>query len=194
MNFISKRHVIKIPSEINIIYCEKSQLLVITSNQNVKKIIKLKVKVYVLSARNLIVVTPYLFGKTSNILKKNSKHLQGTTAALLKTCLKNVSGLTCKKLKLVGVGYKVFEEISQNNTQKLLNFKIGYSHNLYYKIPQTITIKTHQSTKMFVSGYDSLLVSKVSSLLKSFKKPEPYKGKGILYNDEVLILKEGKKV
>ena len=192
MSVISKRHIIKIPSEIKVIYCEKSKLLIMQFNNVVKKVIKLKVKIYFLSEKNLIIVTPYLFNNKSSKSKKSYHSLQGTTISLIKKFVRDVFILTCKKLKLVGVGYKVFEEKSENI--KLLNFKVGYSHNLYYKIPENVTIKTSQSTKLFVSGCDSDYVSSVASLLKSFKKPEPYKGKGILYKDEVLILKEGKKV
>ena len=99
---------------------------------------------------------------------------------------------TCKKLKLVGVGYKVFE-IAHSN-YKLLHFKLGYSHNIYYRIPDNVEIVVSQSTKIFISSYDYTLVSAVSSIIKNYKYPEPYKGKGILYFNESIKLKEGKKI
>ena len=107
---------------------------------------------------------------------------------------KEVSSIDCKKLKLVGVGYKVFTIQTKNLGIKLLQFKLGYSHNLYYKIPTDINIEVRQSTKIFISGFDYNKVSQIAANLKKLKSPEPYKGKGILYFDEIIKLKEGKKI
>ena len=77
---------------------------------------------------------------------------------------------------------------------EFLNLKLGYSHSIYYKIPNTVSIKVLQSTKLFISGFDLNAVYKTAALVRGCKPPEPYKGKGILYSGEKVILKEGKKV
>jgi large subunit ribosomal protein L6 len=121
--------------------------------------------------------------------------LQGVVGSLIKQSLLEVSIPTCKKLKLVGVGYKVFDPKTQTkDNSRLLHLKLGFSHSIYYKIPKDITINVNQSTKLFISGYNYNKVYRTASVLRSFKTPEPYKGKGILYANEVITLKEGKKV
>jgi len=194
MKFFSKRHVVKIPSEISILYCKEKKTLLL-KNSYKQKLLNLQVKVLILKEKNIIIVTNYSFNKVSNKWKNSFKSLQGTTIALLKQAVVEISSITCKKLKLIGVGYKVFEsEIKSNKSFKLLHFKLGYSHSLYYKIPKDITIKIHQSTKLFIFGYDFNKVSQIASMLRNCKLPEPYKGKGILYSNEIIKLKEGKKV
>jgi len=194
MKFISKRYVIKIPSEISVLYCEKKNLLLIKCNDK-QKLLKLQVKVLILKEKNVLIVTNRPFIKMSNKWKNSFKSLQGTTVSLIRQALIEVSVITCNKLKLVGVGYKVFESKMTNCTNfKFLQLKLGYSHNLYYKIPKNITIQIRQSTKLFIFGYDISKVSQIAAVLRSCKSPEPYKGKGILYSNESIILKEGKKV
>ena len=193
MKFIPKRYIIKIPSEISIFYSEeKAQLLI--SDKVKKTIYNLKVKLKVIKDKNYIIVTSMPFSKIPNKQKKNKKSLQGSTFFFIKRLIKNFKTTSCKKLNLIGVGYKVFEINSLNDSYKLLHFKLGYSHNIYYKIPINLNIKIRQSNKLFISGYDSNLVSNSSSIIKSYKLPEPYKGKGILYFNESIELKEGKKI
>ena len=193
MKFVSKRYLIKIPSEIDVLYCEKNKKLVIKTN-SFTKLVALKVKVLIIKEKNVIVVTNLPFKKTSNKLRKQFKSLQGTTTALIKKALHEVYSVTFKKLKLVGVGYKVFDEKFSTTNTKLLHFKLGYSHGIYYKIPEGVLIKARQSTKLFISGHDFDKVSQVTSIIKGCRLPEPYKGKGILRSDEVIQLKDGKKV
>lgn len=194
MKLFSKRHVVKIPSEISVLYCKEKKTLLVKSPYK-QKLLNLKVKILILKEKNLIVVTNLSFNKNSSKWKSLFQSLQGTTVALIKQAILEVSAITCKKLKLVGVGYKVFNfETDKNANFKLLHFKLGYSHSLYYKIPKDITIKIHQSTKMFVFGYNFNKVFQIASILRSFKLPEPYKGKGILYANEIIKLKEGKKI
>ena len=193
MKFISKRYLIKIPSEIDVLYCEKNKNIVIKI-EFFTKLVPLKVKVLIIKEKNVIVVTNLPFTKTSNKLRKQFKSLQGTATALIKKALHEVSSVTFKKLKLVGVGYKVFDAKTSTTNTKLLHFKLGYSHSIYYKIPEGVLIKSRQSTKLFISGHDFDKVSQITAILKSCKLPEPYKGKGILHSGEVIRLKDGKKV
>ena len=192
MKFISNRYSLKIPREISLIYFEKQQKLLILNNY-VKILIKLQVKIKIIKNKNYIIITDIPFIETSNNLK-NKKILQGQTYFNIKKNMFNSKRLTSKKLKLVGVGYKVFEINNNNSDYNLLHFKLGYSHNIYFKIPHNLNITTRQSTKLFLSGYNSNLVSRIASIIKNYKYPEPYKGKGILYSDEIIQLKEGKKI
>lgn len=192
MNFISKRYVIKIPSETRIIYYKKKNLLLIKTHAK-KKLLHLNVKLLILKEKNVIIVTNHFSNEISNKLKNFSKTMQGITVSSIKQALLDLQVVSYKKLKLIGVGYKVFE--TQNSTnQKFLQLKLGYSHNLYYKIPENILIKTHQSTKLFISGSCLFDLSQCAAIIRNCKIPEPYKGKGILYANEIIKLKEGKKV
>lgn len=193
MKFISKRYIIKIPSEIIVLYCDKTQSLLV-QNQFFTKLLKVPVKILILKKKNLIIITNVSTKHSSLKLNKHLKSLQGTTTSLIKKILKEISSIKCKKLKLVGVGYKVFEVKTNKLNVNLLQFKLGYSHSIYYKVPEHIQIKVRQSTKIFISGYDYDKVSQVSANLKNLKLPEPYKGKGILYSNEIIKLKEGKKI
>jgi len=112
--------------------------------------------------------------------------------ALLKQTFLEVSLIVFKKLRLVGIGYKVFIEKFVNN--QFLILKLGYSHNIYFKIPNNIKIECLKSDKIFISGFSYTEVTQVASTLKAYKFPEIYKGKGILYENEKLLLKEGKKI
>lgn len=193
MKFISKRYVVKIPSEIFILYCKKkSQLLI--SNKTKKIIIDLKVKLKILKKDNCIIITDMPVKHISNKFKKIKKSLQGLTYFLIKKLIKNFKTTSCKKLNLIGIGYKVFEVNSEKFNCKLLHFKLGYSHDIYYKVPESLNVQIRQSNKLFISGSDTNLVSTSASIIKDYKLPEPYKGKGILYFNETIKLKEGKKI
>ncbi|EDV18574.1 hypothetical protein TRIADDRAFT_34975, partial [Trichoplax adhaerens] len=91
-----------------------------------------------------------------------------------------------KKLEINGVGYKV------NIDSDLLILTLGYSHDIIYPIPQGVSIKCVKNI-IEVSGCDKQLVGQVCADIRSLRKPEPYKGKGIKYEDEVILRKEGKK-
>jgi ribosomal protein L6P/L9E len=190
MRFVSKRCIIKIPSEILVFYCEKKNLLIL-KNKKKQKLLKLKVKIFLLNNKSSVLVTNQSFNKFSN---KQRKSLQGFTVSLIKKSISEISSVTYKKLALVGVGYKAFDASLPSKNLEFLNLKLGYSHSIYYKIPNTVSIKVLQSTKLFISGFDLNAVYKTAALVRGCKPPEPYKGKGILYSGEKVILKEGKKV
>lgn len=192
MIFISKRYCIKIPKEICLIYCKKKNVLLLKTQEK-KRVLKLSLKLLILKEKKLIVVTNQLSGINYLNLKNNIKIVRGLVVSLIKKSLIEIKSINYNKLKLVGVGYKVFEEKNSNN-QNFLHFKLGYSHSLYYKIPINLTIKTHQATKLFVFGYCKFNLSQCTSIIRKFKSPEPYKGKGVLFSDESIKLKEGKKV
>lgn len=93
------------------------------------------------------------------------------------------------KLKIVGIGYKVLFH------EKFLEFRLGYTHPIYYQIPQGITITTpkNKASILIIYGYDQYLVHQTAAEIRALKKPELYKGKGIRYYNEILNIKEGKK-
>jgi large subunit ribosomal protein L6 len=117
----------------------------------------------------------------------NLRVLAGTTRALLNNLLIGVSKGYERKLLLVGVGYRAQ---LQGTT---LNLALGFSHPVTYKAPQGISFDVPSQTEIIVKGIDKQLVGQVAADIRAFRPPEPYKGKGIRYADEVIILKETKK-
>ena len=191
MKNIVKKYIIKIPKKLSVFYSEKKRVITIVGPLK-KKSLKLKTQLFVSSKKKLIGVTSEPFQNISINEKKQLKVLQGTTVALLKQTILEVSVLFCKKLQFMGVGYRVF--LVEVSDRKLLQFKLGYSHDIYFKIPENITIFCLKSNKIFISGNFYEYVSQIASSIRSYKTPEPYKGKGILYENEKILLKEGKKV
>jgi large subunit ribosomal protein L6 len=191
MKTFSKRYSIKIPKNIEAFYCGKRQIMLINGPFG-RKILKLQVKIEMFEKDNSINVLGSPFKKLSNKDKKTTKSLRGTTVALIKQAFLEVSTTICKKLNLVGVGYKVFPV--ETELGNLIHLKLGYSHSLYFKIPETVNIKCYKADKLFISGHDLSLVAQTAALIRSCKVPEPYKGKGIVYSTETIKLKEGKKV
>ena len=191
MKNISEKYTIKIPSDINVIYSNKKKIITLAGVLS-KKSLKLGVQLLIIKSKNIIKVTPLPFFKISNNEQKKIKALQGTTVALIKQLIVETSAVLYQKLKLVGVGYRAFDVDTLKN--KLLLFKLGYSHFLYFKISNEIEIFCLKMTKLFIYGNSYRNVTQTAALIRSYKKPEPYKGKGILYETEKIVLKEGKKV
>lgn len=189
MNLL-KKFIIKIPKNIKIIYKEKNNLLLVLGPLK-KIIIKLNFKLVLLNKRNLIYVTNITDKKLNNVDKKNKLSLRRNNVIKIKQNLLNSSIIINKKLKMVGVGYKVFLDSRMDN---LLQFKLGYSHLVYYKVPKNMNVSISKSTIIYISGNCLNNVTQIASNIRSYKKPEPYKGKGILYFNEQIKLKPGKKV
>lgn len=118
--------------------------------------------------------------------KKGSKSLWGLTNALLNNALIGVVNGYTKKLELVGVGYRAKKEGSA------LILSLGFSHQVKFEPPQGVNVEVEENTKISVSGIDKQLVGLVASQIRSLKKPEPYKGKGIRYVGESVRIKPGK--
>ena len=118
--------------------------------------------------------------------------IQNTIVSLIKQVLIEMAATMYQKLKLVGVGYRVFSV--ENFEDYLLLLKLGYSHPIYFRIPLKTKIFTLKLTKLFLYGYSYQQLTFAASKIRLNKIPEPYKGKGILYENEKIILKEGKKI
>ncbi|MDD8016994.1 MAG: 50S ribosomal protein L6 [Bacteroidota bacterium] len=112
--------------------------------------------------------------------------LHGTTRANIANMVKGVASGFTKKLELVGVGYKA--EIKGKNLQLAL----GFSHAIVFRAPETIKIEAPTPTNIVISGFDKQLVGLIAAKIRSFKPPEPYKGKGVKYEGEYIRRKAGK--
>lgn len=117
---------------------------------------------------------------------KLNKSLHGLTRALIQNMIKGVTEQFQKTLDIVGVGYKA----EQKGENILIN--IGYSHPIFFMPPAGVTVQVSTPNQIVVSGIDKQLVGMISAKIRSFRKPEPYKGKGIKYSDEQIIRKAGK--
>ena len=113
--------------------------------------------------------------------------LSGTTRAILNNFVVGVQTGYEIKLLLVGVGYRAQIQGS------LLNLTLGFSHPVKFTVPAGITVETPTQTEVVVKGIDKHLVGQVAANIRRYRKPERYKGKGIRYSNEVIILKETKK-
>jgi len=82
----------------------------------------------------------------------------------------------------------------QISNTDVLHLKLGYSHNIYIKVPKTLKIFCLKANKFFIKGDSYTFVTQIAAVIRSYKTPEPYKGKGILYSTEKITLKEGKKI
>ena len=118
---------------------------------------------------------------------ENANALSGTTRALLANLVDGVSKGFEKKLTLVGVGYRA---AAQGDT---LNLSLGFSHPVAHKMPAGVKVETPSQTEVLIKGIDKQQVGQVAAEIRAYRKPEPYKGKGVRYADEVVILKETKK-
>ncbi len=113
--------------------------------------------------------------------------IAGTSRALIQNMVVGVSTGFERKLVLVGVGYRAQ---AQGNT---LSLTLGFSHPVKYVVPAGIHVETPSQTEIVIKGIDKQLVGQIAADIRAFRSPEPYKGKGVRYADEVIALKEGKK-
>ena len=113
--------------------------------------------------------------------------MSGTTRALLANMTQGVSAGFERKLELVGVGYRAQAQ------GKNLNLTLGFSHPVVYELPEGITAETPSQTEIILKGSDKQVLGQAAAEIRAYRPPEPYKGKGVRYADEVVIIKEGKR-
>ena len=118
---------------------------------------------------------------------KQSRAMSGTTRALVSNMVTGVHAGFEKKLQLVGVGYRAQVK------GKTLNLSLGFSHPVEYALPEGVTAETPSQTEVLIKGIDKQLVGQVAAEIRDFRRPEPYKGKGVRYADEMVRRKEAKK-
>jgi large subunit ribosomal protein L6 len=118
---------------------------------------------------------------------QNAGAMSGTARALVANMVQGVSKGFERRLALVGVGYRAQ---AQGNT---LNLTLGFSHPVSHKLPEGVKAETPTQTEIIIKGIDKQKVGQVAAEVRAYRKPEPYKGKGVRYADEVVQLKETKK-
>ena len=101
--------------------------------------------------------------------------------------MKGVSEGFVRKLTLIGVGYKAQAQGAN------LNLDLGFSHPVNYKMPEGVKVETPSQTEIILKGSDKQLIGQVAAQIRAYRPPEPYKGKGVRYSDENVIIKETKK-
>ena len=118
---------------------------------------------------------------------RSHKSLHGTTRQLVFNAVQGTKEGFTKELEIRGVGYQA------TNQGKYVVLQLGYSHDIYFQPPDGITISA-KKTEITINGINKQLVGEVAAKIRSFRKPEPYKGKGVRYKDEYVISKQGKTV
>lgn len=125
------------------------------------------------------------FAPTSDSTQANA--MAGTLRALVNNMVQGVSRGFEKKLTLVGVGYRAQAQ------GDALNLTLGFSHPVVHKMPAGIKVETPTQTEIVIKGIDRQVVGQVAADVRAYRPPEPYKGKGVRYSDEVVVKKETKK-
>lgn len=119
--------------------------------------------------------------------EQHARAMSGTVRALVANMVKGVSEGFTRKLTLVGVGYKAQAQ------GDVLNLDLGYSHPINHKMPEGVKVQTPVPTEVILTGVDKQVVGQVAAQIRAYRSPEPYKGKGVRYADEVVVIKETKK-
>ena len=118
--------------------------------------------------------------------EQSSGAMHGLTRTLISNLVTGVAKAFSRGIEINGVGYTV------ENKGDYVVFNLGYSHPIYYEVPEGITITLEGKTKLTVSGADKQAVGSSAAKIRSFRSPEPYKGKGVKYTDEIILRKDGK--
>lgn len=125
------------------------------------------------------------FAATSESIQANA--MAGTLRALVNNMVQGVSKGFEKKLTLVGVGYRAQAQ------GDALNLTLGFSHPVVHKMPAGVKVETPTPTEIVIKGVDRQVIGQVAADVRAYRPPEPYKGKGVRYSDEVVVRKETKK-
>lgn len=186
-----KTKVIKIPKTVEVLYCKKKKLLVFKGFLKTKSL-TINNKIAYIPSKNSVLISSFVTNSCSKTELKNAVLMQGTYLAMIKAILIEINYDLYRKLNFVGVGYRAF--FLENFTNQLY-LKLGFSHLIYFKIPQPMNAYCIKFTRLFIFGNVSVkMINHTLASLRQCKKPEPYKGKGILYEGERIKLKKGKKI
>ena len=118
---------------------------------------------------------------------REANAMSGTLRALVNNMVNGVTKGFEKKLTLVGVGYRAAAQGDK------LNLSLGFSHPVVHQMPQGVKVETPTQTEILIKGIDRQKVGQVAAEVRAYREPEPYKGKGVRYSDEVVVIKETKK-
>ena len=159
-NQFKKKHSIKVPKTIKVLYCDKKNIVTFIGSSQTKSL-KLKVKIFLDSISNTILVTDISVADASAIDLKNIKKIQGTTVAKINQMLIEVTYTLYQKLNLVGVGYRAF---SYEKLENQLYFKLGYSHLIYYPLQSELQFQ-HLNMYLHFDFQIQLLIYQIFSYL-----------------------------
>ena len=188
---LSKKYSIKIPPTNKILYVSNLNMIIVIGSVS-QKLYKLNLKVVLNDKTNILYVTNKPICSSLKYKKKFLKSLQGTVTASLKQIVLETSTMLNCKLHLYGVGYKVFLINMSNCT--LLQFNLGFSHLIFLRLIKNVDVFCLKSNNLLIFGNSLKQITQFGFQIRSYKYPESYKGKGILYNNEKIKLKSGKKV
>lgn len=191
MSIQQKKFNIKIPYSTKVIFSSENKTLIIIGPLTTKSM-KLKLKVTIDKTSKTLNVSPLPFFNVSNTERKKIRAIRAATVAQIKHLFIESSTTIYQKLKIVGVGYRI--DFADRSEMNLFTLKLGYSHIFYVKVPQHLSLNCFTKTKFSIFGNSYHEISKLASKIREKKIPEPYKGKGILYENEIVTLKEGKKI
>lgn len=188
---LSKSYFIKIQKEI-CIFQHTNNIFTFVGPFGIKSI-KIPNKVVVSIARPFLIEISNVSLKniSKNEFKLFKKH-QKTFVGLILQTLSEVLRKSKKKLTLIGIGYRA--SVFKYTKFSILQLKLGFSHHIYIKIPKNLYVFTPKSSKILIFGSSQKKVDNLAALIKFYKIPEPYKGKGIFYENETITLKQGKKI
>ena len=177
MSRIGKK-VIFIPKDVSVSFDEANKEIIIKGKHGiVKRFISTEINVFLDEKKILL---------TRLNDEKKSRELHGLNRALLQNMVNGVNNKFSKTLIAEGVGYRF--QVEKN----LLNLSIGFTHPVQFEIPEDLSIKLESNTKIQLSGVDREKVGFFAAKIRDMKPPEPYKGKGILYEGEKILRKAGK--
>ncbi|MDF7676976.1 50S ribosomal protein L6 [Neisseriaceae bacterium ESL0693] len=171
------KHPVIVPAGVDVKFSPEA---IIVKGKNGELSLHQHTEVNVALEDNQLVITA-----TDETAKANA--LSGTVRALLHNMVVGVTDGFEKKLQLIGVGYRAQAQ------GKVLNLSLGFSHPINYELPEGITATTPSATEVIIAGADKQVVGQVAAEIRNFRPPEPYKGKGVRYADERVVLKETKK-
>jgi large subunit ribosomal protein L6 len=182
---------IKIPHETTVIFSNEKKILTVVGPLATKTM-KLKLKITIDETKKILSVSPLPFFHASNAEKKRVNALRAATVAQIKHLFIESSTTIFQKLNIVGVGYRIDSVDASKN--ELLTLKLGYSHFFYVKVPKNLDLNCFTKTKFSIFGNSYHEICQLAAKIREKKIPEPYKGKGVLRENETLVLKEGKKI
>lgn len=171
------KHPVSVPEGVT---CQIAGQDIVIKGKNGELVAKTSKEVQITLDENGILVRP-------SDESKQARMLWGTWKNRIRNMVQGVNEGFTVRLEINGVGYRAAVE------GKTLKLQLGYSHDILYPIPEGIQIKCDKPTSVAVSGADRQRVGQVAAEIRAYRKPEPYKGKGVKYENEYIVRKEGKK-
>ena len=181
-----KNFIIKLPTEIKIIYDNLSNYLILLGPTGQIRFIRLKFKLIIINDCIFVTKISILQKSIKNYLKLNT--VRGNEASLIKKLIVDLVYMKIIKLVMFGVGYRFI--LNKDYKKNILELKLGFSHNIVVNIPSYLVLNCSKPTVLFLIGDE---VIEIANKIKTLRFPEPYKGKGIFFEYEKIKIKEGKK-